>query len=252
MLLHLGAWRSGVPRAGGGVARGRGRRPMSAWCGRSCWRPSSSTATRCSRHRQSTVHGPTDWLRCGSSMPCSMRRSRKRRSRRLFISPWPGACSFSAARRLALPGCPRRKVRSRSCGRRSCWNSASASALQQRAVVVAGGEVQERARDRGGREAAVAGGVARAQVAADEDRQPLGLRMVSRHRELDHRGRGRNDAPAPGRRPVTQQGPVARGQQGGDEVPLLGEQFGRHRRVHAPMDAVQPAARRRRDRSMSD
>ena len=40
----------------------------SAWWGRWCWRPSSSTATRRSRHRQSTVHGPTDWLRCGSSI----------------------------------------------------------------------------------------------------------------------------------------------------------------------------------------
>ena len=40
---------------------------------------------------------------------------------------------------------------------------------------------------------------------------------------------------------MTQQGPIARGQQGGDEVPFLGEQFGRHRRVHAAMDAVQPA-----------
>ena len=55
---------------------------------------------------------------------------------------------------------------------------------QQRAVVVAGGEVQEGARDRGGREAAVERGVARAQVAADEDRQPLGLRDGSRHGEL--------------------------------------------------------------------
>jgi hypothetical protein len=31
---------------------------------------------------------------------------------------------------------------------------------------------------------------------------------------------------------------VARGQQGGQKVPFLGEQFWRHRRVHAAMDAV--------------
>ena len=176
-----------------------------------------------------------------SSMLWPMSRSRKRRSRRLFISPWPGACSFSAARRLALPGCPRRKVRSTSCGAQVVLELGFGERSSSARWLVAGGEVQERARDRGGREAAVSRGVARAQVAADEDRQPLGPRAVSRHRELDHRGRGRNDAPAPGRRPVTEQGPVARGQQGGDEVPLLGEQFGRHRRVHAAMDAVQPA-----------
>ena len=40
---------------------------------------------------------------------------------------------------------------------------------------------------------------------------------------------------------MAQQSAVARGQQGGDEVPFLGEQFWRHRRVHAPMDEVQLA-----------
>jgi hypothetical protein len=37
---------------------------------------------------------------------------------------------------------------------------------------------------------------------------------------------------------VTQECTFARGQQSGDEVPFLGEQFWRHRRVHAAMDAV--------------
>ena len=41
---------------------------------------------------------------------------------------------------------------------------------------------------------------------------------------------------------MTEQGTVARGQQGGNEVPVLGEQFRRHRRVHAAMDAVQRAS----------
>jgi hypothetical protein len=40
---------------------------------------------------------------------------------------------------------------------------------------------------------------------------------------------------------VAEKGVVARAQQRGEEVPILGEQFGRHRRVHAPMDAVQRA-----------
>jgi hypothetical protein len=40
---------------------------------------------------------------------------------------------------------------------------------------------------------------------------------------------------------MAEQRTLARGQQGGHEVPFLGEQFGRHRRVHAPMDAVHPA-----------
>jgi hypothetical protein len=40
---------------------------------------------------------------------------------------------------------------------------------------------------------------------------------------------------------VTQQCTFARGQQGGDEVPFLAEQFGRHRRVDTAMDPVQPA-----------
>ena len=51
----------------GGAATGRGRR-LVGLAGALVWRPSSSTATRRSRHRQSTVHGPTDWLRSGSSM----------------------------------------------------------------------------------------------------------------------------------------------------------------------------------------
>ena len=40
---------------------------------------------------------------------------------------------------------------------------------------------------------------------------------------------------------MAEQGAVARGQQGGHELPFLGEQFWRHRRVHAPVDAMQPA-----------
>ena len=39
---------------------------------------------------------------------------------------------------------------------------------------------------------------------------------------------------------MTQQGAIARGQHGGDEVAVLGEQFGRHRRVHAAMDSGPP------------
>jgi hypothetical protein len=38
---------------------------------------------------------------------------------------------------------------------------------------------------------------------------------------------------------VAEERPFAGGQQGGDEPPLLGEQFGRHRRIDAAMDAVQ-------------
>ena len=42
---------------------------------------------------------------------------------------------------------------------------------------------------------------------------------------------------------MAEQGALARGQQGGQELPFLGEQFWRHRRVHARVDAVQPAER---------
>jgi hypothetical protein len=112
---------------------------------------------------------------------------------------------------------------------------------QQRAAVVAGREVQEGARDGGGGEAAVVGRVARAQVAADEDRDPLHLRMTSRHCEFDHRGRGGDDAPAPGRRPATEQRAVAHGQQGGQEMPFLDEQFRRHRRIDPAVHGVQCA-----------
>ncbi|HVI18453.1 MAG TPA: hypothetical protein VM712_08745 [Gaiellales bacterium] len=38
---------------------------------------------------------------------------------------------------------------------------------------------------------------------------------------------------------MTEQRTIARGKQSGDEVPVLGEQFWRHRYVHAPMNAVQ-------------
>jgi hypothetical protein len=40
---------------------------------------------------------------------------------------------------------------------------------------------------------------------------------------------------------VTQPRSLARGQQGGQEVPLLGEQLWRHRRVDAAVNAVQPS-----------
>ena len=78
---------------------------------------------------------------------------------------------------------------------------------------------------------------------------PAHRRVVSRQRQLDHRGRGGDDAPAPGRRPVAEQGALARAQQGGQELPFLGEQFWRHRRVHTRIDAVQLAdAQRAADR----
>jgi hypothetical protein len=38
---------------------------------------------------------------------------------------------------------------------------------------------------------------------------------------------------------MAQERPVAGGQQGGHEPPLLGEQFGRHRRIDAAVDGVQ-------------
>ena len=38
---------------------------------------------------------------------------------------------------------------------------------------------------------------------------------------------------------MTQERALAGGQQDGQEMPFLGEQFWRHRRVHASMDAVQ-------------
>ena len=41
---------------------------------------------------------------------------------------------------------------------------------------------------------------------------------------------------------MAQEGAVARGQQGGDEVPLLGEQFRRHRGIDTAVDEVQPAS----------
>ena len=113
---------------------------------------------------------------------------------------------------------------------------------QERAAVIAGGEVQERARDRGGREAAPVGDVAWAQPRAVEHLEAGHRPASSRRGKRDHRGRGGDDAPAPGRRAVTEQCTIARGQQGGNEVPILGEQFRRHRRVHAAMDAVQVAA----------
>jgi hypothetical protein len=40
---------------------------------------------------------------------------------------------------------------------------------------------------------------------------------------------------------VAEERAVARGQQGGDEVPFLGEQFRRHDREQAPVRAVEPA-----------
>jgi len=112
---------------------------------------------------------------------------------------------------------------------------------QQGAAVIAHREVQEGARDGGGREAAVLGAVARAQAQAVEHLDARDRRAASWRGQRDHRGKGRNEAPAPGRRPVAEQGALAAGQQGGDEVPLLGEQFWRHRRVHAPVHAVQLA-----------
>ena len=101
---------------------------------------------------------------------------------------------------------------------------------QEPAAVIARREVQEGARDGGGREAAVVGDVAWAQARAVEHLEAGHRPASSRRGKRDHRGRGRNDAPAPGRRPVTQQSTIARGQQGGNEVPLLGEQFWRHPR----------------------
>ena len=41
---------------------------------------------------------------------------------------------------------------------------------------------------------------------------------------------------------MAQEGACARGQQGGDEVPLLGEQFRRHRGIDTAVDKVQPAS----------
>ena len=41
--------------------------------------------------------------------------------------------------------------------------------------------------------------------------------------------------------PWLSRAPLARGQQGGHELPFLGEQFWRHRRVHARIDAMQRA-----------
>ena len=86
--------------------------------------------------------------------------------------------------------------------------------------------------DGGGGEAAVVGGVAGAQARRLDHVTPLEPPRVVAP-PTDHRGRGGNDAPAPGRRPVAEDRAVARGQQGGNEVPFLGEQFRRHRRVHA-------------------
>ncbi|MGZ6673862.1 MAG: hypothetical protein ACXVFM_16090 [Solirubrobacteraceae bacterium] len=40
---------------------------------------------------------------------------------------------------------------------------------------------------------------------------------------------------------MAQECTVARGQQGGDEVAILGEQFGRHGRVDTAVDEMQPA-----------
>jgi hypothetical protein len=40
---------------------------------------------------------------------------------------------------------------------------------------------------------------------------------------------------------VGEQGALARAQQGGQELPFLGEQFWRHRRVHAAIDVAQLA-----------
>ena len=84
-------------------------------------------------------------------------------------------------------------------------------------------------------EAAVEGDVVRRAAAAHGAAPRLRAPCArSRHRQLHHRGRGGDDAPAPGRRPVAEQGAIARGQQRGDEVALLGEQFWRHRRSTRP------------------
>jgi hypothetical protein len=112
--------------------------------------------------------------------------------------------------------------------------------LQQRVVAVARGEVQQRARDRRRGEAAVVGAVAGAQARAGEHLQARYGHVSPWRGQRDHRGRGRNDAPAPGRSPVTQNGAIAGGQQSRDEVSLLGEQLWRHHRVDAAMNARQP------------
>ncbi len=52
---------------------------------------------------------------------------------------------------------------------------------------------------------------------------------------------------------MAEQGALARGQQRGQELPFLGEQFWRHRRVHARVDAMQSArAHRARDDRVTD
>jgi hypothetical protein len=89
------------------------------------------------------------------------------------------------------------------------------------AVLVASTEVQERSRDGGGGKAAVAGGVAGAQAAADVQLNALD-RATPWHSQRDHRGRGWDETPAPSRRAVAEEGALAGGQQSGDEMPFLG------------------------------
>jgi hypothetical protein len=115
---------------------------------------------------------------------------------------------------------------------------------KERALLISGGEVEEGAGDGGGGKPAVLGGVAGAQPPEDVKLQALD-RAMPWHRQLHHRGRGGNEAPAPGRRAVTEERTLARGQQAGDEVPFLGEKSRRHRCVHAAVDAVQPARAQR-------
>jgi hypothetical protein len=82
---------------------------------------------------------------------------------------------------------------------------------QEGALVIAGGEVEEGACDGGAAETGIEGDVAVAESGALVESHARRSRARLRHRQLNHRGTGGNDAPPPGRGRVAEEGAVARG-----------------------------------------
>ena len=112
--------------------------------------------------------------------------------------------------------------------------------LQKGAAVVAGGEVEEGARDRGGRKTGIEEEVSGAQAASVEG-EARGCGASSRHGELDPGRRGGDDLPAASGRPVAEDGAIACGQQSGNEESVLSGELRRLCQIHALVDPVQPA-----------
>jgi hypothetical protein len=110
---------------------------------------------------------------------------------------------------------------------------------EEGALVVAGGEVEERPRDRRGWKTGIEDEVVGAQAALVQD-EARGRLSVPRHRELDLSRRRRDDAPAPRGRAMAEDRAIARGHQSGNEESVLCGEFRRLRRIHALVDEVQP------------